>query len=88
MTEKEPELVSIDMQEGECEPVTPGQRERVLLALDEIERAQRLLADAAEKLCPIPYLGPEWDKVRALYFQVRDCWHAIDDKLPFLSAKP
>jgi hypothetical protein len=88
MNEKEPELVSIDVQEGEFEPLTPEQRKRVLLALDEIEGAQRLLADAAEKLCPLPYLGTEWDKVRDLYFHVRDCWHAIDDKLPFLSAKP
>jgi hypothetical protein len=77
-----------DLEEGDfdIEPLTPEQRERVLKALPMIEQAQRLLADVGELLCQVPYLDPQWESLRALYFQVRDCWHAIDNKLPFLTS--
>jgi hypothetical protein len=67
-------------------PLTPEQRERVLEALHTVEQAQRLLADAGELLCPIPHLESQWESIRGIYFQVRDCRHAIDNKLPFLTS--
>jgi len=65
-------------------PLTPEHRERTGRALDAIERAQQLLGDAAELLCPVPGMVDEWESVRTLSFEARTRWDAVHASLSLL----
>lgn len=53
---------------------------RVRMALNQVEAAQRLLNLAAESLCPLRGLAPQWRKVGNLHDKVKDFWYELDEK--------
>lgn len=50
-------------------------RHRVRLAMQDIERAQRLLGAAAEQLSAVRYGNPDQRRVMALYDRVHSQWY-------------
>jgi hypothetical protein len=60
---------------SESKPVAQAKAQR---ALDYIEAAQRLLGSAAEELCPIAGLCPEWEAVGKQYDKVHALWHRVN----------
>jgi hypothetical protein len=59
---------------------------RVEIALKSIEEAQLLLDRAAEALCSVRGVAPNWRKVGALHDRVKAAWHALDSKAARLRA--
>jgi hypothetical protein len=55
-------------------------KECVAVALDSIEEAQRFLDLAAQALCGVRGLAPEWRKVGALSDRVKSTWYTVRDK--------
>lgn len=50
-------------------------------ALGALERAQNLILDACENLCPINGLVEEWEDVGKIYDKIKACWHAVNMKV-------
>jgi hypothetical protein len=53
---------------------------RVDVALKAIEEAQLLLDRAAQALCSVRGVLPEWRKAGALHDHVKAAWHRLDTK--------
>jgi hypothetical protein len=52
--------------------------ERVLIALQTIEDAQRLLLEACQQLSPIQGFAKEWSEVGARVDDVKKTWHQVE----------
>tara|TARA_R110002096_G_scaffold24760_41_gene78146 strand:+ start:6224 stop:6673 length:450 start_codon:yes stop_codon:yes gene_type:complete len=48
-------------------------------ALGFIEQAQGLLEQAAEAICSVRGLGPSWEEVSRIRYQVKDVWHQLEE---------
>lgn len=48
-------------------------------ALDKIERAQNLLAHAAEELSSVCWAAPQYSKIGDMYGKVRALWNHVND---------
>jgi hypothetical protein len=53
---------------------------RVSAALDLIEHAQRLLDRAAQELCDVGGMAPEWRRIGAVHGAVTRAWYAVRGK--------
>lgn len=60
---------------------------RVEAALAAIQEAQTLIDQAAQALCSVSGMVPEWRKLGALHGQVKRGWYAVRGKADSLSLK-
>jgi hypothetical protein len=61
--------------------------ECVGVALESIEQAQRFLDVAAQALCDVRGMAPEWRKAGALHDQVKRTWYCVRGKADSLCLK-
>lgn len=54
--------------------------QKVISALDKLERAQGLVNDAGEELCSLESYSDEWSDITSLYRTVKDHWHAVNKR--------
>lgn len=55
-------------------------KERVEFALMMIEDAQRLINQAAQELCDVRGMCPEWEASGRVYEQVKAYWNRVNSK--------
>lgn len=58
----------------------PPQDPRVVDALDQLQKAQRLVSDSAETLCSVPGYAEEWEGLTELYHRVQENWQLIHQR--------
>ena len=54
--------------------------QKILSALDKLERAQRLVNDAGEDLCSVESYSDQWSDITSLYQAVKDHWHSVNKR--------
>ncbi len=58
---------------------------KVRAALEKIERAQNLIIEAAQDLCPVDGFCDEWSAAGPVHGAVKDYWYRVSGRLGELS---
>ena len=62
--------------------------QRTTKALEKIERAQRLVARAAEDICSVAALADEWQATLELHDQIKAHWHRVSSRVDEIAREP
>jgi hypothetical protein len=65
-------------------PMAPEHQAKVQRCLDLLQRAQLIVNEAAQALCPVPGFADEWSELSEPHYVIKRHWYKINNKIAII----